>query len=87
MSTCSADKIWKIKYLILVLVRYNWLIPSEIDKLMEYIDGAKEDIDIFIYIFWQSVVATGMVGPEIKDQTYLPYLEKQYQEIKKLRID
>ena len=32
------DLIWKIKYLIMVLFRYNRLLPSEITDIISFID-------------------------------------------------
>lgn len=80
------DKIWKLKYLILVMVRYNQMAPSEIEKILSYIDKAREDIDIFVYIFWQSVTLLNTVAAEVNAQEYLPYLDKEYNQIKKLSI-
>lgn len=69
------DKIWKVKYLILVLVRNNFLSPPEIGKLLDFIESNIEDLDIFIYIFWQSTTILGTVNLEKKQDSYLRYLE------------
>lgn len=37
----STDKLWKLKYLLLVLVRYNKLLPSEIEKVLNLIEQGK----------------------------------------------
>ncbi len=31
------DKVWKLKYLILVLIRFNSLSPPYVEKLLEYV--------------------------------------------------
>lgn len=34
LSSIEDDKLWKIKYMILVLIRYNCLLPSEVEGIM-----------------------------------------------------
>lgn len=80
------DKIWKLKYLILVLVRYGSITPNSVEALLARIEESKEDIDIFIYIFWQSVIALATVAPESRDEDFFKYLQSEYDQIKKLKI-
>lgn len=68
------DKVWKLKYLILVLVRNNVLSPSEIDKLTTFFEANMEDIDIYIYILWQEVSLLGTVNLDVRINSYLSYL-------------
>lgn len=58
----TVDKLWKLKYLLLVLVRSNQLFPQEVERLLNHIEKAKEDIDIYLYIFWQKVVLLNTVA-------------------------
>ena len=64
--------------MILVLVRYNYIKPSEIEEIMELIVNNKEDLEKFVYISWSSVVAMGIINPELEDKPFLPYLREQY---------
>jgi hypothetical protein len=64
----TEDKVWKLKYLILVLIRFNCIGPASVEKILTIIEDAKEDIDIYLYILWQKVVELAMAAPEIKDQ-------------------
>ncbi len=61
-SISDIDKIWKLKYLILVLIRGNAISPPEIDEIMNHIEANRDDIDIYIYILWQSVSLLGTVN-------------------------
>lgn len=70
----NPDKIWKLKYLILVLIRYNYITPPEVEKLLDHIEGNLQDIDIYIYILWQSVALLGGVSPIVKETSYLKHL-------------
>ena len=87
MSYHNPDKIWKLKYLILVLIRYNAITPPEVEQLLNHIEGQVEDVDIYIYILWQSVALLGSVNLfNNKFESYSKYLEKEYKQIKKLSI-
>lgn len=54
---------------------------------MALIENSKEDIDIYLYILWQKVVELAVAAPEIRDQKFLPALEREYNQIKQLKID
>jgi hypothetical protein len=82
----TLDKLWKLKYLLLVLVRHNHLLPNEIERIFNHIEKAKDDIDIYIYIFWQKVVLLNTVAPEIEERDFMPELDAEYNQIKKLSI-
>jgi hypothetical protein len=84
--TLTLDKLWKLKYLLLVLVRHNHLLPNEIERIFNHIEKAKDDIDIYIYIFWQKVVLLNTVAPEIEERDFMPELDAEYNQIKKLSI-
>lgn len=64
LSVEDQDKLWIIKYLILVLVRYNYIIPteSEVGEIIKCIENNKksENIDCYLYVLWRT--ATNMEG-------------------------
>lgn len=72
--------------MILVLVRNNSISPPEVEKMLNHIESNMQDIDIYIYIFWQSVSLVGSVNLEIRHESYLTYLDREYTQIKKLGI-
>ena len=49
------DLIWKLKYLILVLIRYNAMSPLEVPNLLAFIEETMEHFGIHLYILWQRV--------------------------------
>jgi hypothetical protein len=57
--------VWNLKYLILVLIRLNCIGPASVEKILTIIEN--DDIDIYLYIFWQKVVELAMAAPEIRD--------------------
>lgn len=63
---------WIIKYLILVLVRYNYIIPhnKEITDIMSYIQEGKieDNIDCYLYVLWR--IATNMWGYQDKKKNF-----------------
>ena len=56
------DKVWMIKYLLLVMVRYNHLLPNaiELDEILNKIEEDLNNIDCYLYIIWRTV--TNMWG-------------------------
>jgi hypothetical protein len=58
------DKIWMIKYLILVMVRNNYIIPNskEIGTIEKCIEEIKDEnyYDCYLYVLWRA--ATNMWG-------------------------
>lgn len=82
----STDKLWKLKYLLLVLVRYNKLLPSEIERVLNHIEQGKENIDIYIYIFWQKVALLNTVATEVEAYDFITELDAEFAQIKQLSI-
>ena len=68
-----------------MLIRYNYISPPEVEKLLDLIEVNLKDIDIFIYIFWQSVIMmSGVNRNTIKEEDYLKHLDSEYDQVKKL---
>ena len=77
-SKQNKDKLWIIKYLILVLVRYNYIIPTE-DQIGRIIKSIQEDtesknIDCFLYVLWRT--ATNMWGYNTEKMNFQQYFFK-----------
>ncbi len=57
-----------IKYLILVMVRYNFIVPTEneVGEIIKCIENAKksENLDCYLYVLWRT--ATNMWGYQDK---------------------
>jgi hypothetical protein len=62
------NKVWILKLFILVMVRYNHLLPSEITRIIKEVEECNEDLDIYIYVFWR--IATDIWGYNDKDKRF-----------------
>lgn len=66
-----AHLIWEIKYLVLVMVRFNYLSPEEVSELLSFMKEyyqEKENCEYFLYILWRT--ATNMWGYQ-KEERFL----------------
>jgi hypothetical protein len=57
----------------------------DVSKILSKIDERIESIDIYIYIFWR--VTTSMYGVIDKDISFMEYIEREFEKIKKLNIE
>lgn len=77
------DKVWKIKYFILIMVRFNKLHPREITELLQLIEDNQDSLDIFLFIFWRT--STSIWGYQRLDMKFFEYLVKEFRKNKQLQ--
>lgn len=76
-NEATRDKVWMIKYLLLVMVRYNYLLPiaEELDVILNKIEEDIEHIDCYLYVLWKT--ATNMWGYTNEEKRFFEYMVEE----------
>lgn len=79
LSRQIQDKFWIIKYMILVMVRYNYIDPTDkqINSIMGCIQEDKniEHLDSYLYVLWRTV--TNMRGYDDKKKRFVEFFHEE----------
>ena len=80
------DKVWMIKYLLLVMVRSNYLLPTteELDEILNKIEEDLQHVDSYLYIIWKT--ATNMWGYTNEGQRFYQYMLEESENVKKMKV-
>ena len=81
------DKVWMIKYLLLVMVRHNYLLPTskELDVILNKVEEDLEHIDCYLYTLWR--VATNMWGYNNEKKRFYQYMLEESETAKKMKAE